>query len=273
VALFGADPQHNSAEKLVSVPLETAGGLTINNFTVNPVAIKQGDVVTVTWDIASTFSKAGIQYDKIEGQVPVTELDVTTNSGTAQITVALGVAPHDHTFTLWVQDANGVQQTKEVKVNVACKSTTFFAPDPTNQTGRCASEQQSVQAAYQPFERGFMLWIKLPDGTSHMLVMINPGSISYYNDWDGSAYTITDTAPAGMLLPERGFGYVWNSNANVKQSLGFATGAEQGYTATRQTTLGYQKSEINHIYLTLPDGRIMRYTTNFGGMVAWAFIG
>jgi len=62
-----------------------------------------------------------------------------------------------HTFNLVVVDANGVTVSKEIPITVTCANTTFFVSDPTNQNGRCASPQSSIQAAYQPFGGGFML--------------------------------------------------------------------------------------------------------------------
>ena len=198
-------------------------------------------------------------------------MSITTNTGEGTITVGANVTNHVHIFTLGVVDANGVTLTKEVPITVTCANTSFFVSDPTNQNGRCASVQSSVQAAYQPFGGGFMLWKKNPGGFADILVFYNTGAYAYFPDWDGTAYQITDSPP-DVMLPANGFGYVWNANANVKSGLGYPTAAEQGYTATYQSAIGYGKYETTFYYVTLPDGRRIRYAVGVTNGSLWGLV-
>ena len=56
-SLTAYDDQQNSTDKLITIPVETAG-TTINSFTVTPDSVQQGAPVTVTWDIGGPFARA-----------------------------------------------------------------------------------------------------------------------------------------------------------------------------------------------------------------------
>lgn len=269
-ALSAYDTQQNATDTSINIPVQTAG-TSIKSFTVTPVSVQQGAPVSVTWEIEGPFTSAHITYDKIDSEMGMPEINVTTNSGQGTITVDANVTNRIHTFSLWVVDVNGVTVTKDVPVTVTCSNTAFFVSDPTNQNGRCASAQSSIQAAYQPFAGGFMLWKKNPDGLTNILVFYNSGTYTYFADWDGTPYQILDATP-NVLLPIRGFGYIWNANPNVKNILGYPTTAEQGYTATYQFTVTYGKYGTGFYYVTLPNGRTVRYASGVNSGSAWGFV-
>lgn len=99
----------------------------------------------------------------------------------------------------------------------------------------------------------------------------NTGTYAYFPDWDGTSYQITDTTP-NVMLPANGFGYVWNANPTVKRGLGFPTAAEQGYTATYQSAIGYGKYETTFYYVMLPDGRTIRYAVGANSGFVWGLV-
>jgi hypothetical protein len=111
----------------------------------------------------------------------------------------------------------------------------------------------TANSAYQPFERGFMLWVDTA-GTGTIYVVLNNGSYQAIADtWnpDVDPERGNETPPNPNLIePIRGFGKVWRNNSNIRSTLGWATAPEQGndavYTPYQQGTLLYapQRGEI-----------------------------
>ena len=63
---------------------------------------------------------------------------------------------------------------------------------------------------------------------------------------------VTDAAPDGLTMPVSGFGKVWGNFPDVRTGLGWATAAEQGYTANIEE-MGM--SSDGTIYkMTIPSG-------------------
>jgi len=100
----------------------------------------------------------------------------------------------------------------------------------------------TVQGSYQPFEHGLMFW---PRGTSDVYVLAE-GAIQAgqrTDTWWLFPDIIPEGAPdsdpsivppEGLLQPERGFGYVWRSNAFIRDSLGWANHYEIPYDSRWQ---------------------------------------
>jgi len=89
-----------------------------------------------------------------------------------------------------------------------------------------------VWAAWEPFERGAMLW---RSDTDEAYVLLNDGRwLPITEPWDGSKPAGRGPAPAGRVAPERGFGWVWSTRDDVFQALGWATDKEKGFCALLQ---------------------------------------
>ena len=91
----------------------------------------------------------------------------------------------------------------------------------------------SINAAYQPFQQGFMVWLN-----GEILVFYGTSrSFQRYTDtWTEGVdpQTSGEVAPAGLFAPVRGFNKVWANNPAVRNGLGWAIQAEQGAQATAQ---------------------------------------
>jgi hypothetical protein len=98
-----------------------------------------------------------------------------------------------------------------------------------------------VQLVVQSFQNGFMFW----RNTKEIYVLSTAGLRNgaatdtfwrVVDAWTESlpASDPAQVPPAGLLQPVRGFGYVWRSNPNMRNSLGWALSAEQPYDATWQ---------------------------------------
>jgi hypothetical protein len=149
-------------------------------------------------------------------------------------------------------------------VPAACLPTFYF--DGEARVDDCLpAVQYPVQAAYQPFEDGFMLW---RGDSGEVWVLEKTGRARRYSE---SVYgllpdnPITDEAPSGYSKPILGFGRVWGNFEEVRETLGWALGGEQGYTMTVQFT---QAPIItSYFYMTLPDAQVIRIMSS--GM--WTF--
>jgi hypothetical protein len=97
-----------------------------------------------------------------------------------------------------------------------------------------------VQSAYQPFERGAMLWISRTTYVQERLIYVffNDGTFQQFDDtWrDGQPAGGGENPPAGLYEPMRGFGKVWRegTGAKVRERLGWATALEKGGSGAYQ---------------------------------------
>jgi hypothetical protein len=90
-------------------------------------------------------------------------------------------------------------------------------------------------AAYQPFEHGFMLYLR-ESGAIFVFVDNNHGSGNFYPFFMNALGNlpndpVMDTPPAGLLRPILGFGKVWGYHPEIRRALGWATDAEYAYMA------------------------------------------
>lgn len=118
-----------------------------------------------------------------------------------------------------------------------------------------AHAQETPYAAFQAFERGYMLW----RGDTGEIWMLTSGNWQVRHFWqadydDLPENPVADTAPDGFVKPVSGFGRIWGNFPKVRQALGWALAAETGYTANfgpaPPTAGGLQQTAVN-----FPDGR------------------
>ncbi len=136
-----------------------------------------------------------------------------------------------------------------------------------------APTQINVAAVYEPFERGFMIYLAdrkqiwvfirptLANTTTNLPV--NFGQWLAYADTfkDGEPETDpTFAAPTRLLQPKRGFGKVWRENALVRAGIGWALEWELPYNASLTTyPIGaIEGGKFNHKFsfhiITILDG-------------------
>jgi serine/threonine-protein kinase len=96
------------------------------------------------------------------------------------------------------------------------------------------TEAITVNAAWQPFESGHLLW----NGDLRLIYILRSNNrwSSADDIWrDGDpAFDANITPPDGYFQPVRGFGQVWRTQPGVRDDLGWATAEEDGFTAQAQ---------------------------------------
>lgn len=96
----------------------------------------------------------------------------------------------------------------------------------------------STVSAYQPFERGFMIYVQSLGNTGQksIFVFYNNNTYNLYADnWtEGVDPDSTGQQPPSPNLfePIRGFGKIWREIGGVRDQLGWATGPEVGNTGS-----------------------------------------
>lgn len=108
-----------------------------------------------------------------------------------------------------------------------------FAPlEPVSQLGCALREPNIVWTAYEPFERGSMLW---RSDTDDVYAFFDDGAWMQVNErWTGQEPSSRGAPPPGLFAPERGFGYVWGQRDDLFARLGWARDREKGFCAEIQ---------------------------------------
>lgn len=115
-----------------------------------------------------------------------------------------------------------------------------------------ASSTVTMDAAYQAFEGGHMIW---RSDTREILVFYSDNQT--FSTVSASAYEgmpdnpITETPPEGRVLPVRGFGRLWGNFEAVRERLGWGFSDEVGYTLS-VTSVDFGTIRARY---SLPDGR------------------
>ncbi len=240
-------------------------GLEIAAFDVQPRTVAAGAPLTITWDVRGANGVVILMWyaGLADGKVPLNGGALLPNSGSLTVAAPSGVT--SARFTIFEQP----EPTAGVTVTIAC-ATSWFAASPSP---FCPSEPaRSVQAAYQPFERGFMIWY---EGRIGVFTPGGAGLAFFPDTWAGGDVAYSEPPPAGLLQPVRGFGTLWVSDSGVREALGWATAPEQGYTIRVQEAPMMRRPGMHGGYdaadrlISLPDGRILSLTVTGAGYFSW----
>ncbi len=129
-------------------------------------------------------------------------------------------------YRLEVVDGD-TRTTKDLRLEVVCTHEALGEV-----AGNPACPLQAVEyifVAWQPFERGVMLWLS---NTRQIWVMTGDHRLRIVDDdYQEGDPTPAAVAPDGLETPKRGFGRVWELLGGADGPLGWATGDEYGYDA------------------------------------------
>ncbi|MDA8217951.1 MAG: Ig-like domain-containing protein [Dehalococcoidales bacterium] len=125
--------------------------------------------------------------------------------------------------------------------------------------------EQPQKMGVQQFESGQMLWTS---ADKQVYVLASDGTWKIYADSyvDGEEQS-AEEAPSGLVAPVRGIGKVWRNEATIRDSLGWATTPEHGYTGASQAFAEGQMIWLDsgQIIVLHTDGSWEQYADNFVG--------
>ena len=228
----------------------------IVSFAVSSAHINEGDSVTISWEVRGLNSITLLEHhllnyeigDEIAGPLPP--------SGSITVTPRTGVSRVDFSI-------RGIYDVNEYRrVNITCAHAPIGLT--TEQGGCPPAAAMTTEAAYQPFEGGFMIW-----RPGVIWVFFNQGYGNVFADgFAGQEQPTTEVPPAGFYIPERGFGKVWHEFPWIRADLGWATAPESGYDAELQllniypTATGY--------FISLPNG-VLIFINEFNTTLNWTY--
>jgi hypothetical protein len=210
--------------------------------------IQHTQTVTISWE---GIGSAAYFYacPTAEGACP-RPVSAAALAVSGQVTLGSFYYPGTYRYRLLMTDGTAGTE-RDVMVTVRCAAAALGQY--TGEAPCAALPAQTEYVVTQSFERGTMLWfpessliwVLLPDG--RVLLEADP-----YAEGDAP---LTVTAPDGLLVPERGFGAVWEALGLV-DTLGWATAVESG------TQIDFQPaSRASYTtYLRWPDGQILAVT-------------
>jgi hypothetical protein len=241
-------------------PAPTTSSARVLSFEAAPNTVARGGTVTVGWQTSGAIS-VGVWLLDSSGRLSVA---APNPSATGSWTLTLpDYVSNQASFMIFAQDAAGLQAQASLSVRIVCTTPYFF---PTTPDTACPQgEARGVQAAFEVFEHGYMIW---RGDTSEIYVLFSDtGEVRRMRDnWHGETITFPDPAPQGLYQPARGFGRVWVDNPDVRTKIGWAVTLEQGYTMSYQYSSDYNP----RLYVSWPDGTVI-YMLLYGDSGAWGF--
>ncbi len=167
----------------------------------------------------------------------------------------------------WVEENSLV----DCKPTTASSVVTQPTASPSDSSNATPLPSTSIYAAYEPFERGIMLWRQ---DTQVIYVFMNGSGYTIFpvDSYNGLASPI-DIPPAGRYTPVNGFGKVWNGHmyfgSSIRDTIGWATAPEQGYTAQVSGYVVASAAKPNtRTTMTLPNGRSVSFDSAFN---SWSY--
>ncbi len=236
------------------VPTVAVPPAQILSFTAAPETVPRGGSITVGWQVINAVD-IGVWLIEPGGRL-------SQAAPNPQPSGAWTVTLPDYytttvTFMLFATDAAGNQVQQGLTRDIICPYTYFFGGPYEGET--CPKEPaRTVQAAFEAFENGVMLW---RGDTGEIIVLYNDTHlVEHYRDtWQGEEVRVPETPPDGLYQPVRGFGRLWVDNPQVRARIGWATTLEQGYTMTYQASGDFKYTRS---YMDWPDGTVIYLVEN-----------
>jgi hypothetical protein len=233
----------------------------ILDFSIEPLEIDPGDVVTIRWSVTNANTIDIYQY--APDTLPA--YNTLNVSAIGQLTQTIRAEERLwQSFELSAVNAGG-PVTQTITVLIRCPYAYFFSPLPVEDQADWScpdGEPITTTAAEQVFEDGRMIWLQHDD---RIYVFFDDGTYQTFDDtWvAGQPDNVPGlTPPAGRVMPVRGFGKVWSGDENVRSRLGWALAEERGFATQLQggwlRCCSRLSSVSRPIYLRNSDGRIIR---------------
>ena len=249
-----------------------ASGLAILSFSASPNPVERGTVVRLSWTVqaAAAVTVWPMAYDDKRSVWYRQSSPTYTGSGDAELTVAVAVdARLPLRYELEATDADGAVVTAQTDlIQLVCYPLFFSgSTDPSF----CLHAPRSVQAEFQSFERGFMIWDS--DSGDVTILVLDPGRYVYWLLWSPKGQAVeTGAPPAGQFGPGTHFVEAWvtlgpaelGGSLRLRDTLGWGTAPPQSFTLTEQVKLDSRYAIFDAEFLSWPDGRVAQLYTGAG---------
>lgn len=232
-------------------------------FDVSPTYVKPGESYTLTWEVTPVEEDVWIQNDH-----PMWTGHILEDSR-GSITYTTEANPINATDRTTNFTMVGPVRSESIRVEFECSYESVVTLSPSAYSWintSCPGMVQSLPAAFESFENGFMIWLET---NKKIYIFLNNsiGMHSIYDDtWSGEDIAWEETPPSGHYLPQRGFGWLWMNNETVRANLGWATAPEQGYSTKFQNVHITEGGPYNIISLSGGSFILMRVNV---GVISW----
>jgi hypothetical protein len=219
----------------------------IRTFTPPPPQVINDQPFTVTWDAvgdqAAVYLCVLDQADPADCRPPDLSARLPVSGS---LTIGPFAAPGLYQLVLEVRDRQGRTTSAAQPFIVTCAHPSLAGEAAAR---RCPDEPaRTVFAAYQPFERGLMLYFS---DSGQIYALTDDHRFTVFTDvYVEGMPDPTDPAPSGRITPVRGFGQIWRTLGGPEAAIGFGLTYEQGYDAQRQPAARGSFTT----YVTTPDG-------------------
>jgi hypothetical protein len=243
-------------------------------FSAEPQVVDRGGLVTLRWNVPGSSSVMIEQRYGNPRTVPQRSFDHLPAQGSMVVdlsTVAPGEMPYIHSVDFWLWNYSNVADggtpgqysVSSVSVQINCPFNLFFFGEDPSRTFCPLAKAEQVEAVYQRFESGFLMW--RGDNQTTLIGRTDPNG---ERAMGGSALRFDpDASPSFPLTPLpidstvdlvfRDF-LTEQAGHGILIGLGEPLAPAEHYDATIQES--YSDSLASVVtYLTLPDDRVMRY--------------
>ncbi len=186
----------------------TSAQPTILSYSSSIVQARPGDEITLSWATDSD----GVEIQELNAQGVA--LAIYTSTPTGQLVLAIPAGAQDQIIYRLVAKRGGQLATRSIPITISCAASWFFGNEFAPAGSDCPSGPPEIlPGAFQPFERGFMVWI---GGARNFVVGADSTTnryMRYANTWDGvTVYPCAcGSAPAGFLDPQGIFNWAYNN--------------------------------------------------------------
>ncbi|HRF94006.1 MAG TPA: hypothetical protein PLZ51_02365, partial [Aggregatilineales bacterium] len=175
----------------------------INHFTVTPSSANEGDLLTISWDV-SGLNTVSMAVSFPNASQPLQQFLNENNIGTKTVN-----APYGAREVIFLIYANDTLRDPLHSVTIALNCRFTWMGGHSSSEYCPEAEPQTAQAAYQAFERGYMVWhVDSANTTKIVWIYINEtGAFTTKPDfYAGETLLFDETPPAGLYQPINGFG-------------------------------------------------------------------
>lgn len=237
----------------------------IISFTASATSVTANSSVTLSWNAVADAAR----LDQLNQQGGVVQSFSITPTGTLPVTV-----PGTGKLVVYrlVAQRGGQEVTQSVAITVQCATGWFFGDQYAPADAGCPTAVGAVgPGAFQPFERGFMIYVNANSlNTVYGMTSTDGRFIGYPNGWDGTTtYSCWGATGGGLVAPQSMFAWMYcNTNTPIAiqgawgQAIGLATAAINNDNRTIQYEDG-----TGAFYIDAPNGVVYRFVPSTGTFV------